>query len=237
MAMRDCRRICRYLHAPAQHGNDRVLKAMNRGYTIGQYRDFVDRARDFLPDVCLASDFIVGFPTETEDEFQQCKAIVRYARFKNSFIFKYSPRPGTTAIDRFADDVPDAVKKRRNNELLAVQTEMTAETNAEMVGRTVEVMVEGVSKLTSRQASAGNRTSSDAQTAYPRSNVTLGAGFPTGRVRFGGPEQTQLIGRTRGDQIVVFDGPPTLKGRLLDVEIVAAKNLTLFGAVPTTAIA
>ena len=229
-AMRDCDRICRYLHVPAQHGNDRVLKAMNRGYTIAQYRDFVDRARSYLPDVCLASDFIVGFPTETEDEFQQTKDVIRYARFKNSFIFKYSPRPGTIAIDRFADDVPEDVKKRRNNELLAVQTEMTAATNREMVGRTVEVMVEGVSKLTAKQ----NLTSK--QNAYPKSNVTLGAGFqravtPTDSNPW--VETTQLIGRTRGDQIVVFDGPLSAKGKLLDVEITSARNLTLFGALAT----
>jgi len=220
-AMRDCDRICRYLHVPAQHGNDRILKAMNRGYTISQYREFVDRARAHLPDVCLASDFIVGFPTETEEEFQQTKDVIRYSRFKNSFIFKYSPRPGTIAIDRFKDDVPEEVKKRRNNELLAVQTDMTAQTNLEMVGKTVEVMVEGISKLTSKQ------------NAYPKSNVTLGAGFEAGRARFSGPELTQLIGRTRGDQIVVFDAPANLKGKLIDVEISSAKNLTLFGTLAT----
>lgn len=213
-AMRDCDRICRYLHVPAQHGNDRILKAMNRGYTISQYREFVDRARAHLPDVCLASDFIVGFPTETEEEFQQTKDVIRYARFKNSFIFKYSPRPGTIAIDRFADDVPEEVKKRRNNELLAVQTEMTAATNLEMVGKTVEVMVEGISKLTSKQ------------NAYPKSNVTLGNGFA---IKDATDATTQLIGRTRGDQIVVFDAPANLKGKLIDVEISSAKNLTLFG--------
>src|SRR5688500_4860438 len=90
-AMRDCERICRYLHVPAQHGSDRVLKLMNRGYTTQQYRDFIARARGYMPDVCIASDFIVGFPTETEEEFEQTKELVRESRFKNSFIFKYSP--------------------------------------------------------------------------------------------------------------------------------------------------
>src|SRR5688500_13835705 len=137
-AMRDCERICRYLHAPAQHGNDRVLKLMNRGYTAGHYRDFVGRAREMMPDVSIASDFIVGFPTETDEEFDQTKQLVRDCRFKNSFIFKYSPRPGTVAIDRFADDVPEDVKRRRNNELLAVQQEVCAENNRQMVGRTVQ---------------------------------------------------------------------------------------------------
>jgi tRNA-2-methylthio-N6-dimethylallyladenosine synthase len=120
-AMRDCSRICRYLHVPAQHGSDRILKLMNRGYTVGQYDDFVGRARAYMPDVSIASDFIVGFPTETEEEFIATKELVQRSRFKNSFIFKYSPRPGTIAIQRFADDIPEPVKRRRNYELLAVQ--------------------------------------------------------------------------------------------------------------------
>lgn len=218
-AMRDCERICRYLHVPAQHGNNRILKAMNRGYTIEEYDEFVGRAKALMPDICLASDFIVGFPTETEDEFRETLDVIRRHRFKNSFIFKYSPRPGTVAIKRFEDDVPEEIKKRRNNELLAVQSEICEANNAEMVGKTVDVIVEGESKLVSKQA------------AYPSSNVTLGAGFQNGRSRFSDSERepkTQLIGRTRGDQIVVFDGSPTLKGKILDVEIVRSSRMTLF---------
>src|SRR4051794_6099532 len=105
-AMRDCERICRFLHVPAQHGNDRILRLMNRGYTAQSYRDFIGRAREYMPDVAIASDFIVGFPTETDQEFAQTVDLTRRCRFKNSFIFKYSPRPGTVAIDRFKDDVP-----------------------------------------------------------------------------------------------------------------------------------
>src|SRR5436309_4855629 len=100
-AMRDCERICRYLHVPAQSGSDRILRLMNRGYTAGQYRQFIDRAKEMMPDICIASDFIVGFPTETDEDFAQSVEMVRHGRFKNSFIFKYSPRPGTVAIDRF----------------------------------------------------------------------------------------------------------------------------------------
>jgi tRNA-2-methylthio-N6-dimethylallyladenosine synthase len=217
-AMRDCSRICRYLHAPAQHGNNRMLKLMNRGYTIEQYRDFIDRARGYMPDVAIASDFIVGFPTETDEEFEQCCDIVRYAKFKNSFIFKYSPRPGTTAIDRFADDVPEPVKRDRNNRLLAVQGEVCVENNRAMVGKTVEVMIEGESKLVSRRAKAAT-------------GVELGAGFQkrTAPTQWASESKTQLVGRTRGDQIVVFDGELSLKGQLLDVEIVDAQHMTLFG--------
>ena len=216
-AMRDCERICRYLHAPAQHGSNRILKMMNRGYTIEQYRDFVDRARERMPDVAIASDFIVGFPTETDEEFETCCDITRYAKFKNSFIFKYSPRPGTTAIDRFADDVPEDVKRRRNARLLEVQGEVIAANNAAMIGQVVEVMVEGESKLVTRKTKAQN-------------GVELGTGF-TRPARFSGPEQlpqTQLVGRTRGDQIVVFDGDLSLKGKLVDVRIDSAKQMTLF---------
>src|SRR4051812_18883118 len=194
--MRDCERICRYLHVPAQHGSDRVLKLMNRGYTAGQYREFLGRAREMMPDVSVASDFIVGFPTETDEEFEQTKQLVRECRFKNSFIFKYSPRPGTTAIERFADDVPEDVKRRRNNELLAVQQEACAENNRAMVGRTVQVLVEGESKLASKPA-------------YPKAQGPGGVELmweKRKRKPVDGSPSTQMVGRTRGDQVVVFDG-------------------------------
>jgi tRNA-2-methylthio-N6-dimethylallyladenosine synthase len=212
VAMRDCDRICPYLHVPAQSGSDRILRAMNRGYSAGQYVEFVDRARSFLPDVSLVSDFIVGFPTETDADFEQTVELTRRCRFKNSFVFKYSPRPGTTAIDRFTDDVPEDVKRRRNNELLAVQSVVTNAANREAVGRTVRVLVEGPSKLATRAA-------------YPASNVELGW---ERRPRRADPAATQLVGRTSGDQIVVFDGDASLAGQLVDVEVTDARNLTLF---------
>ena len=228
MAMRDCERICRYLHVPAQHGSDRVLKLMNRGYTAGQYREFIDRARGFMPDVSIASDFIVGFPTETDEEFELTAELIRYCRFKNSFIFKYSPRPGTVAITRFEDDVPEDVKRRRNNALLAVQAEVSAANNRAMVGQTVQVIVEGESKLVSKQ------------TSYPASNVELGWERRDGRPSHVSVQEpashAQLVGRTRGDQVVVFDGDLAQKGQLLEVKIVDAKNLTLFGK-PVAAVA
>ena len=222
-AMRDCRRICRYLHVPAQHGANRVLKAMNRGYTIEQYYAFIDRARELMPDVSLASDFIVGFPTETEEEFQATRDVIRYCRFKNSFIFKYSPRPGTVAINRFADDVPDEVKRRRNNELLAVQTEMIKALAADMIGQTLELMVEGASKH-------GGKVS---DSASPACNVELGRRMAPPR----SSGKTQLVGRTRGDQIVVFEGEPDLAGELVDVKITGARGLTLFGQLTATGVA
>jgi tRNA-2-methylthio-N6-dimethylallyladenosine synthase len=221
-AMRDCKRICRYLHVPAQHGSDRILKLMNRGYTVGEYTDFIGRARGYMPDVSIASDFIVGFPTETDEEFGQTIDLVKLCRFKNSFIFKYSPRPGTTAIDRFVDDVPEEVKRRRNNDLLAVQQQICVEISREMIGQTVEVMVEGESKLVSRQAAA-------------LSKVELGWEKRAERQAFlgDGERQTQLVGRTRGDLVVCFDGSLSLKGQILDVQITDAQGMTLF-AQPVT---
>ena len=210
-AIRDCERICRYLHVPAQSGSDRILRAMNRGYTASQYLEFIDRARAFLPDVSLASDFIVGFPTETDADFDATVELTKRCRFKTCFIFKYSPRPGTTAIDRFADDVPEDVKRRRNNQLLAVQAAVSAEANRALVGNIVEVLVGGQSRLA-------------AKPAYPSSNVELG----WERRPPADPGTTQLSGRTRGDQIVVFDGGASLVGQLLDVEVTDARNLTLF---------
>lgn len=242
-AMRDCPRICRYLHIPAQSGSDRILRLMNRGYTAGEYRDLIGRARALMPDISIASDFIVGFPSETDEDFAASVDLIRDCRFKNSFIFKYSPRPGTTAIDRFKDDVPEDIKRRRNNELLAVQQEICEQLNREMIGRTLDVMVEGESKLTSRQAarSSGNGVELGwaKRPASPPSPLqgegAVGFAVRTTDGAHSAPyaepsqSQTQLIGRTRGDQIVCFDGEPTLKGRILSVRITDARQMTLFG--------
>ncbi|HEY1683868.1 MAG TPA: MiaB/RimO family radical SAM methylthiotransferase [Tepidisphaeraceae bacterium] len=225
--MRDCPRICQYLHVPGQSGSDRILKLMNRGYTANQYYEFIDRARGYMPDICIASDFIVGFSTETDEDFAASVEMVQRCRFKNSFIFKYSPRPGTVAIDRFEDDVPEEVKRKRNNELLAAQAEVCSANNRAMVGKMVEVLVEGESPLANKRAypSAPGTVELKWESRKvgndeaPHVHAGLSAGAP----------RSQMIGRTRGDQVVAFYGDPSLRGKLIDVEIVAAKNLTLFG--------
>src|SRR5688500_15491840 len=223
-AMRDCPRICRYLHVPARSASDRILKLMNRGYTSQQYYDFIARAKALMPDISLASDFIVGFPTETEEDHQKTLDLIRHCRFKNSFIFKYSPRPGTTAIDRFEDDVPEDVKRRRNNEMLAVQQQVSQESNRALIGKTLEVLVEGERKLGSRQS---NTASSFVQltVSTPRrlAHFSEQSGTPLS------PRTSQLVGRTRGDQVVCFNGDLSLKGAILEVQITDAQNLTLFG--------
>ncbi len=208
--MADEPRICRYLHLPVQSGSDRMLKMMNRGYTVDEFMDLVVRVRTFLPDAELATDIICGFPTETEDDHRATADLLRRGGFKNSFIFKYSPRPGTAAYDRLQDDVSEADKKRRNNELLAVQNEVSAQVHQAYVGKTIRVFVESIS---ARERKAESRPGS----------VELGWEKPSDE------QVTQLVGRTGGDIIVVFDGDLSLIGRVIEVKIVSAAPLTLFG--------
>ena len=145
-AVRDLPKVARYLHVPAQSGCDDILKRMKRTYTVGLYDDMMHRIRETIPGVAVSSDFIVGFCGETEESFEKSVRMVERSRFKNSFIFKYSPRTGTKADDLYADDVPELVKKRRTNDLLAAQTAICREDNRPFIGRTVEVLVEGASK-------------------------------------------------------------------------------------------
>ncbi|MCO6457778.1 MAG: tRNA (N6-isopentenyl adenosine(37)-C2)-methylthiotransferase MiaB [Pirellulaceae bacterium] len=144
-----------YLHVPLQSGSTAVLERMKRGYTADDYRRMMERIREKLPEAAVSSDFIVGFCGETEDEFQQTVRAVAEYRFKNSFIFKYSERPGTKAMQRLPDDVPYAVKQRRNNELLQLQNQISEEDNQQFLGRSVEVLVEGPSKAAQRRGDTG----------------------------------------------------------------------------------
>jgi tRNA-2-methylthio-N6-dimethylallyladenosine synthase len=156
-AVHDLPKVSPYLHIPAQSGSNEVLKRMKRGYTVEEYVEMLARIRETIPHAAVASDFIVGFCGETEDDFQHTVDLVRQGRFKNSFIFKYSPRPGTKAAELYEDDVPEAVKRQRNNELLAIQNQVSLEENQPFLGRTVEILVEGPSKF-SRKKIAGETT-------------------------------------------------------------------------------
>lgn len=149
-AVRDLPKVSPYLHVPAQSGSDRVLARMKRGYTVGEYREMLGRIRQTIPAAAVTSDFIVGFCGETDEDFEATASLLRESRFKNSFIFKYSQRPGTKSAQRYPDDVPDEVKRRRNNELLAIQSAISQEDNQPFVGRRVEVLVEGPSKTAQR---------------------------------------------------------------------------------------
>ncbi len=145
-AMAEMPEVCEYLHIPAQSGSDRILKAMNRGYTGDEYLALLDKAREIVPEIAVAGDFIVGFPGETDDDFQATVDLVKKARFKNCFVFKYSPRPGTGADNKLKDNIPEEIKKQRNTELLELQNNISDEDNKRFLDKTVEVLVEGPSK-------------------------------------------------------------------------------------------
>ena len=151
-AVRDLPKVSKYLHVPVQSGSNAVLQRMKRGYTVEEYREMLARTREWIPGVAVTSDFIVGFCGETDDDFQLTMDLVRESRFKNSFIFKYSERPGTKGAELYADDVPDDVKRRRNNELLALQNEISEADNQAFLGQQVTVLVEGPSKAAERHA-------------------------------------------------------------------------------------
>ena len=144
-AVRDLPRCSPYLHVPAQSGSDAVLARMKRGYTVGDYRAMMVRIRAMLPQAAVTSDFIVGFSGETEEDFERTCRLVEECRFKNSFIFKYSERPGTKGAEMYPDDIPYEVKNRRNNELLAIQNRISEEDSQRFLGARVEVLVEGPS--------------------------------------------------------------------------------------------
>jgi len=145
-AMATLSKVCNYLHLPAQSGSDKILRAMNRGYTCSEYLELLDRARAAAAGIAIAGDFIVGFPGETKEDFQATVDLVKKARYKNCFIFKYSPRPGTNADEKLEDNVPAEIKKKRNIELLDVQNEISEELSRQSLKKTVKVLVEGLSK-------------------------------------------------------------------------------------------
>ena len=160
-AVRDLPKCSPYLHVPAQSGSNRMLERMKRGYTVEDYREMLARVRATIPDAAVTSDFIVGFCGETEDDFQATVELVRESRFKNSFIFKYSERPGTKSHQLFPDDVPEEVKRRRNNELLAIQNAISEEDQQQFIGRQVEVLVEGPSKTSQKHPDDGTDRATD----------------------------------------------------------------------------
>ncbi len=156
-AIADLPSVCENVHLPPQSGSDRILKLMKRGYTSAYYRDLAAKLRDAVPDVTIAADFIVGFPTESDDDFRQSCSLLQDVGFQNSFIFKYSPRPGTAAAD-MPDDVPPEEKARRNNLLLDIQRRISLTQKTALIDSTQEVLVEGPSKRDRSKLTGRTRT-------------------------------------------------------------------------------
>ena len=138
--------VCEQLHMAAQSGSDRVLRDMRRPYTKAEFLEKVALAKDLIPGVNITTDLIVGYPTEEEEDFQETVDLVERARFGSAFIFKFSPRPGTIASVKYGDPIPKEVKERRHQALLELQRRISDEESRRLIGREVEVLVEGRSK-------------------------------------------------------------------------------------------
>ena len=158
--------VCKHIHLPVQSGSNAVLKAMNRKYTREWYLDRIAAIRKAMPDCGITTDMFTGFHGETEDDFGQTLSLMREVGFDSAFMFKYSERPGTYASKNLPDDVPEEVKIERLNRMIALQNELSAESNRRDVGKTFEVLAEGVSKR-SREQLFG-RTSQNKVVVFPR---------------------------------------------------------------------
>jgi tRNA-2-methylthio-N6-dimethylallyladenosine synthase len=161
--------ICRYIHLPLQAGSTRVLQLMNRTYTREWYLAKVRRIREIMPDCGISSDVIAGFCTETDEDHQDTLDVMRQSRYDFSYMFMYSERPGTLAARRYADDVPQDVKKRRLEEIVALQNRLSLESNLSDVGKTFQVLIEGNSKRS--EAHWMGRNSQNKVIVFPKAEV------------------------------------------------------------------
>ena len=186
-AIRDLPSLCEFVHFPLQAGSNRILKKMHRIYTVEQYLEKVALLRQIVPNASLGTDIIVGFPTETEEEFQMTYDLFKKIRYSVGFLFAYSARKGTPAF-RWKDDIPEEVKQDRLQRLLTLYQEICAEDRQAMLGETVEVLVERRNK-----------------------------------------DESQLKGRTRCWKNVLFSGPDSLIGTLVQVKIHGYNHQTLLG--------
>jgi tRNA-2-methylthio-N6-dimethylallyladenosine synthase len=155
-AMRDVAKVCEWFHLPLQSGSDRVLERMNRGYTHARYLELIADLRDAVPTIALSTDLIVGFPGETDEDFEATLAMVERVGYDNVFVFRYSRRPGTPAA-AMPDQVPEAVKADRNRRLLDVVQRVAGARAAHLAGQVVEVLVDGVSRRNAGELSGRTR--------------------------------------------------------------------------------
>lgn len=187
-AIKDCDKVCEHIHLPVQAGSNNILGAMNRKYTREQYLKLVEDAKAAVPDISITTDIIVGFPGETEEDFEDTLDLVDRIGYDNSFTFIYSIRKGTPAAE-MENQIPEDVKHMRFNRLLKILHRGIKERNLELKDRVVEVLVEGVSKN----------------------------------------DESILMGRTRTNKVVNFDGPRDLIGELCNVKITKPRNFSLYG--------
>ena len=185
--------VCKHIHLPVQSGSDRILKLMNRKYTREWYLDRVAAIRRIIPDCGLSTDIFVGYHDETEEDHQLSLSLMREVQYDSAFMFKYSERPGTYASKHLPDNVPEEEKIRRLNELITLQTEISAQQNKKDEGREFDVLVEGFSKR-SREQLCG-RTEQNKMVVFDKGNHHIGE---TVRVRITGSTSATLFGEEIG---------------------------------------
>ena len=170
--MTSLEKVCRHLHLPLQSGSNRILDAMNRGYTVERYLELARTARRLMPDICITTDILVGFPGERDDDLGATLRAMREAAFDSAFMFRYSPRDGTRAAT-LEDDVPAEEKAARLNDVIVLQKELTRESNRKEVGRIHRVLTEKVSRKNSREIFG--RTFNFKGVVFPRGEIGTGA--------------------------------------------------------------
>jgi tRNA-2-methylthio-N6-dimethylallyladenosine synthase len=181
-------KLVEHVHLPVQSGSNRILRAMHRTYTVEKYCTLVQRLRHSRPGIAISTDIIVGFPGETEEDYQQTRALVEQIAFDNAFVFRYSPRRDTPAAT-MADQIGESVKTARNHDLLEVVNDSARRANERLVGRVVQILCEGPSRT----------------------------------------NPSRLMGRTRTNKIVIFEGETDLIGELVEVRIERVTGFSLYG--------
>jgi tRNA-2-methylthio-N6-dimethylallyladenosine synthase len=202
-ALRDLPRVCKHLHMPVQSGSTRVLKVMRRRYTRESYLELVDRLRAEVPDIALSTDMIVGFPGETDADFEETLSLTARVRFGSMFSFKYSERPNTLASKRYPDDVPEAVKRERIVRLQALQRRIQEDLHAGLVGRTLEVLADSASRR--RTTDLSGRTTGNTVVNFPGDSSWIGRLLPV-RIHRAGPNS--LWGRVEEPARVAAEASP-----------------------------
>lgn len=167
--------ICKYIHLPVQSGNTRILQLMNRTYTKEWYLNKVKRIKEIMPDCAISSDIIVGFCTETEEDHQDTLDVMRQSKYEYAYMFAYSERPGTLAAKRYQDDISEADKKKRLDEIIALQAQLSLESNLQDVGKTFEVLVEGDSKKSNKDWCG--RNSQNKMIVFPKTDAPIEKGM------------------------------------------------------------
>ncbi|MEW4925311.1 tRNA (N6-isopentenyl adenosine(37)-C2)-methylthiotransferase MiaB [Algibacter sp. 2305UL17-15] len=166
------RNICNYIHLPVQSGSNRILKAMNRLHTREEYFELIDNIKRLIPDCAISQDMITGFPTETEEDHQDTLSLMEYVKYDFGFMFAYSERPGTLAERKMEDDIPAAIKKRRLNEIIALQQKHSLLRTKEHVGKVEEVLIEKSSKRS--DAHWSGRNTQNTVVVFPKEHYKVG---------------------------------------------------------------